>query len=109
MVVDPLLSNADNRASRDRGRWIPIRPGTDGALMMGMMRWMIENRRVNTTYLANPNLKAAEAAGEPSFTNASWLLVSEPGHPREGRFVRGSDLGMAIAPELRYKTTTPIS
>ena len=107
VVVDPLLSNADNRASRDRGRWIPIRPGTDGALMMGMMRWMIENRRVNTTYLANPNLKAAEAAGEPSFTNASWLLVSEPGHPREGRFVRGSDLGMAIAPKLRYKDDDP--
>ena len=37
-----------------------------------------------------------------------WLLVSEPGHLREGRFVRGSDLGMAIAPKLRHKNDDPI-
>ena len=107
VVVDPLLTNADNRAARDRGRWVPIRPGTDGALMMGMMRWMMENDRVNTAYLANPNLKVAEAAGEPSFSNASWLIVNQPGHPRLGRFVRGSDLGMEIAPDARYKDADP--
>ena len=87
---------------------IPIRPGTgDGALMMGMMRWMIENRRVTTTSPTRTS-RRPRAAGEPSF-NASWLLVSEPGHPREGCFVRGLDLGMAIAPGCATRTTTPIS
>lgn len=107
VVVDPVLTNADNRASGDRGRWIPIRPGTDGALVMAMMRWMMENGRVNTAYLSNPNLRVAEAAGEPSFTNATWLVISEPGHPRQGRFLRGSDLGLAIAQEDRYKDADP--
>lgn len=107
VVVDPVLTNADNRAAGERGRWVPIRPGADGALVMGMMRWMIDNGRVNTAYLAYPNLRAAEAAGEPSFTNASWLVVAEKGHPREGRFLRGSDIGMTVAEEDKYKEADP--
>ncbi|WP_407279360.1 molybdopterin dinucleotide binding domain-containing protein [Aromatoleum evansii] len=107
VVVDPVLTNADNRAAGERGRWVPIRPGTDGALVMGMMRWMFDNGRVNTAYLAYPNLAAAEAAGEPSFTNASWLVVTEKGHPREGRFLRGSDIGMTVTEEEKYKEADP--
>lgn len=107
VVIDPVLTNADNRAAGERGRWVPIRPGTDGALVMGMMRWMLENGRVNTAYLGYPNLKAAEAAGEPSFTNASWLVAAEKGHPREGRFLRGSDIGIAVAEEEKYKEADP--
>jgi len=107
VVVDPVLTNADNRAAGERGRWVPIRPGTDGALVMGMMRWMFEHDRVNTAYLALPNLTAAEAAGEPSFTNASWLVITDTGHPREGRFLRGSDIGIAVAEEARYTDADP--
>lgn len=107
VVVDPVLTNADNRAAGERGRWVPIRPGSDGALVMGMMRWMFDNGRVNDAYLANPNLAVAEAAGEPSFTNASWLVVTEKGHPREGRFLRGSDIGLAVAEADRYQDADP--
>ncbi|MDO9597096.1 MAG: molybdopterin dinucleotide binding domain-containing protein [Azoarcus sp.] len=106
VVVDPVLTNADNRAA-ERGRWVPIRPGTDGALVMGMMRWMFDNDRVNTAYLSYPNLTAAEAAGEPSFTTATWLVITEAGHPREGRYLRGSDIGMEIAEDERYKDADP--
>ncbi|PKO55582.1 MAG: tetrathionate reductase subunit TtrA, partial [Betaproteobacteria bacterium HGW-Betaproteobacteria-21] len=107
VVVDPVLTNADNLASAEHGRWVPIRPGTDGALVMGMMRWMFENNRVNTAYLSYPNQKAAEAGGEPSFTNASWLVIAQDGHPRKGRFLRGSDIGMAVADADRYKDADP--
>ena len=107
VVVDPVLTHADNRASADHGRWVPIKPGTDGALAMGMMRWMFEHDRVNLPYLGLPNLTAAEAAGEPSFTNATWLIVQEKGHPRDGRFLRGSDIGMTVAEEDRYKDADP--
>lgn len=107
VVVDPVLNNSDNRAAREHARWVPIKPGTDGALVMGMMRWMFENERVNLPYLALPNLKAAEAVGEPSFSNASWLVVTEKGHPREGRFLRGSDIGLAVAEADKYKDADP--
>ena len=107
VVVDPVLNNSNNLAAADRGRWVPIRPGTDGALVLGMMRWMFDNEKVNAAYLAWPNLKAAMAAGEPSFTNAGWLVIAEEGHPRQGRFVRGSDIGMEVAAEDKYKDADP--
>ena len=107
VVVDPVLNNSNNLAAADHGRWVPIRPGSDGALVMGMMRWMFDNDKVNAAYLAWPNLKAAQTAGEPSFTNAGWLVIAEEGHPRQGRFVRGSDIGMEVAAEDRYKDTDP--
>ena len=102
VVVDPVLTHAGNAAAGARARWIPIRPGTDGALAMGMMRWMFERRRVDERYLAQPSAKAAAAAGEASWSNASHLVVVEPGHPREGLMLRASDLGRALAPADRY-------
>ncbi|HYH23168.1 MAG TPA: molybdopterin dinucleotide binding domain-containing protein [Azospirillum sp.] len=93
VVVDPVLTNADNRAAGDRANWIPIRPGTDGALVMGIMRWMFENDRIDAKYLSQPNAKAAEAAGEAGWCNATHLVVTAKGHPREGRLLRASDLG----------------
>ena len=107
VVVDPVLNNSNNLAAADRGRWVPIRPGTDGALVMGIMRWMFDNNKVNADYLAWPNLKAAHAAGEPSFTNAGWLLIAQDGHPRQGRFLRGSDIGIEVASEEQYKDADP--
>jgi len=107
VVVDPVLTHADSRAAGDRTRWIPIRPGTDSALAMAMIRWMFENSRCDAHYLANPNAQIAAANGEPSFSNATHLVVVEPGHPREGRMLRGSDLGLAIADDQRYTDADP--
>ncbi|MBP2293317.1 molybdopterin dinucleotide binding domain-containing protein [Azospirillum rugosum] len=99
VVVDPVLTNADNRAVGERSNWIPIRPGTDGALVMGLMRWMFENGRIDTRYLSQPNGKAAEAAGEASWCNATHLVVVQKGHPREGRMLRASDMGWVTLDE----------
>ncbi len=94
VVVDPVLTHADNGPSGDRNRWIPIRPGTDGALAMGMMRWMFQNDRINAAYLANPTKTAADAAGEASHTNATHLVIADETHPRSGRFLHASDMGL---------------
>jgi tetrathionate reductase subunit A len=103
VVVDPVMTHADSRASGERGRWVPIRPGTDGAMAMAIIRWLFENERFDRAFLANPNPKVARAAGEPSFSNATHLVVVEPGHPREGRMLRASDIGAAIPEDQRYK------
>ncbi|WP_029010084.1 molybdopterin dinucleotide binding domain-containing protein [Azospirillum halopraeferens] len=99
VVVDPVLTNADNRATADRANWVPIRPGTDGALVMGMMRWMFENGRIDTRYLSQPNGAAAEAAGEAGWCNATHLVIVQKGHPREGRMLRASDMGWVTLDE----------
>ncbi|WP_208975021.1 molybdopterin dinucleotide binding domain-containing protein [Pseudovibrio exalbescens] len=97
VVIDPVLNNAQNGPSGDRSRWLPIIPGTDGALAMGMMRWMFENDRLNKTYLAQPSKAAATAAGEASWTNATHLVIVDENHPRMGKLLRGSDVGMKLA------------
>ena len=108
VVIDPVLTNADNRAVPTRSHWVPIRPNTDGALAMGIMRWMFDNDRINSDYLAHANLASAQAAGEPSFTNATWLVITQEGHPRKGHFLRGTDLGtVQLAEEDRYKEQDP--
>lgn len=97
VVVDPVLTHAQNGPSGERSRWVPIRPGSDGALAMAIIRWMFENDKINTPYLAQPTQAAAEAAGEASFTNATHLVIVAPAHPRFGRFLRGSDIGLPLA------------
>ncbi len=103
VVVDPVLTHADNRASGERGRWLPIRPGTDGALAMAIIRWLFENERIDSHFLSFPNAALARQNGEPSFSNASHLVIVEPKHPREQRMLRASDLGVAMIEEQRYK------
>src|SRR6056297_1781224 len=54
-VVDPRLSKTAEKAEK----WVPVKPGADGALAMGMARWIIENERYDRGYLANPSQSAA--------------------------------------------------
>ncbi|GAB3537865.1 tetrathionate reductase subunit A [Noviherbaspirillum agri] len=103
IVVDPVLTHASNQAVGDRGRWLPIRPGTDGAMAMAIIRWLFDNERIDSHFLSFPNAALAKQNGEPSFSNATHLVVVEPKHPREGRMLRASDLGVELPEDQRYK------
>jgi anaerobic selenocysteine-containing dehydrogenase len=87
-VLDPRFSKAASKA----WRWVPLKPGTDGAFAMGMIRWILENKRYNADYLSIANQAAATASGEPNYSNASWLVKITNGQP--GKFVRASELGL---------------
>ncbi|WP_417271917.1 molybdopterin dinucleotide binding domain-containing protein [Celeribacter halophilus] len=106
VVVDPVLNNAQNGPSGERARWVPIKPGTDGAMAMAMIRWMFENERFNATYLANPSKAAADATGETSWSNATHLVITDQDHPRYGHCLRGSDMGLTIEGEA-YSDADP--
>ena len=87
-VVDPRFSKAASKA----WKWIPIKPGEDAALGMGMMRWMFENDRINKRFLSAANKAAANAIGEASWTNGVWLVRIKDGKP--GKLVRALELGL---------------
>jgi anaerobic selenocysteine-containing dehydrogenase len=87
-VVDPRASKTAGKA----WKWVPIQPGGEGALALGMIRWVMENRRIDAPYLANANRAAAKADGEPSWCNAAWLVKIDKGQP--GAFLRASEIGM---------------
>jgi Anaerobic dehydrogenases, typically selenocysteine-containing len=58
-------------------KYIPIKPGGDGALAMGMLRWIVENKRYDENFLTNLNHSSANANGEPNFSNSSYLVVAD--------------------------------
>jgi tetrathionate reductase subunit A len=89
VVVDPRFSNTAAQADR----WVPIKPGTDAALALGMSRWMLENGKYDAKYLANANQAAAKAAGEPTWTDSTRLVVIDPDHADARRYLRADAIG----------------
>jgi anaerobic selenocysteine-containing dehydrogenase len=110
VVVDPRCS--PSAAAADE--WVPIRPRGDSALAMGMIRYILENRRYNETFLKTPNSTVAanrkgnDRRGQSIKTHcsASWLVVVEPGHPSFGRFLRGDEAGLG-GTSLDFVAATP--
>lgn len=96
VVVSPVLPTSSSLASGSGNRWLAIKPATDLALVMAMLRWMLENERFDAVMLSQPGPEAMKAAGEASWCNATHLLINDPNHPRYGTFLRGSDLGWPI-------------
>lgn len=90
-VVDPRFSKLASKA----WKWLPVRPGTDAALAMGMIRWILESERFDARFLSCANRAAALAAGETSWCNATWLV--EIGEDGPGKFLRAADHGLAQA------------
>ncbi|GAB4282765.1 MAG: molybdopterin-dependent oxidoreductase [Candidatus Promineifilaceae bacterium] len=87
VVVDPRLSKTAAHADR----WVPVVPGKDGALALGMIRWIIENKRYDKRYLENPNKEAATDDGEPTWSDASWLVRTD-----EMVFLKAADAGLDV-------------
>jgi len=87
-VIDPRFSKTAAKA----WKWIPALPGSEGVFALGMIRWIIENKRYDNQFLSNANKAAANEDKEPTWCNASWLVKIEKGTP--GAFLRGSDIGI---------------
>jgi anaerobic selenocysteine-containing dehydrogenase len=90
VVVNPRFTKSASKATR----YLPVKPGEDGAFFMAMIQWLIVNKKYDATYLACANKAAATAAGEPTWSNAPLLVViDKAGVP--GRFVRAGEIGLA--------------
>lgn len=105
VIVDVRMGNANLFADQ----WVVVKPGGDGALAMGMIREIIEHGTYNAAYLQVPSAQAAASAGEPNFSNATWLVIEEPGHPRHGQFLRGSDIGQSGSAASEAVVWDPVS
>ncbi len=91
VVVSPILPTSSSIASGSGNRWQSVLPGTDLALVMGMLRWMLENQAYNHEYLARPHPAVNDE--QASWCNATHLLINDSTHPGYGQFLRGKDLG----------------
>lgn len=89
-VVDPRLSKTASKANW----WLPIQPGTDAALALAMIGWILENERYDAAYLVNANKAAANADGETTWCDAAHLVKIEDGVPTT--LLRAADLGLTV-------------
>jgi tetrathionate reductase subunit A len=90
-VADPRFTKLASKADI----WLPLKPGSDAAVAMAIIRRLIESGRIDKTFLGNANKAAAVSNNESSWTNSSWLVEVKDGHP--GKFVRAADAGLATA------------
>ncbi|WP_243311242.1 molybdopterin dinucleotide binding domain-containing protein [Fundidesulfovibrio agrisoli] len=97
VVVDPVLTNSDNACCGAKTEWVPVRPGTDGALVMGMIRRILETRGYQAGHLACAGPLAAKNAGEAAWTNAAHLVVADPAAKDFGQFLRARELSPEAA------------
>lgn len=75
VTIDPQFS----KSAAGSDVWVPVRPGTDGALVLAMCNYIIENDLVDWDYFKNHSVAP--------------LLVKE-----DGTYLRLSDLGMDPVP-----------
>jgi tetrathionate reductase subunit A len=84
-VIDPRLSHTAAKA----WKWVPVKPGEDIALALGMMRWIIENNRYDRKYLENANKAAAQKDEEPTHCDATHLVRLDT-----RKFLATEDIGL---------------
>ena len=89
IVVDPFFTHTASKADQ----WVSIKPGTDLAMLMGMMRWIIDNNRYLSNYLPIPNESDANSAGYKNYTDAAFLVKTEDGKGEE--FLNASEAGLS--------------
>jgi anaerobic selenocysteine-containing dehydrogenase len=95
-VADPRFSKLASKA----WKYLPVNPGTDAALALAMIQWIIKDKRYNVSYLENANKAASKASGETTWTNAVWLVKIKDGKP--DAFLRAQEIG--LAPKETRKT-----
>lgn len=79
VVVNPVRSGYGALADE----WVPIRPGTDGAFILGMMHVLAKEGLFDADYLRR-------------YTNSAALVVRAPGTPQDGMFYRSPDGDMMV-------------
>ncbi|MEM8586888.1 MAG: molybdopterin oxidoreductase family protein [Pseudomonadota bacterium] len=58
--------------------WIGIRPGTDGLFVFALIHELLRSEKVDFEFLAR-------------YTNATWLVIDDPGAADDGLFARDGD------------------
>jgi anaerobic selenocysteine-containing dehydrogenase len=99
--ADPRFSKLASKS----WKWLPLKPGTDAALAMAMIRWVLEEKRYDAKFLVCANKAAAKAAGETSWCNGSWLVAVKDGKP--GKLVRAADVMVGGRPLAKAEKRTP--
>lgn len=91
VVVDPRYSNAAAKATHNGvGEWVPILPTAAAYFLLGMIRWIVDNKRYKKDYLSIPNESAAKKLGYRNWTDMTYLVSTKA--PK--RYLTGRQAGL---------------
>lgn len=76
ITIDPQFTTAAAHSDM----WVPIRPGTDGALMLAMFNYALENKLIDEDYLAHGSVAPLLIREDGSYVHMSDMGVE----PQEG-------------------------
>lgn len=102
-VSDPRLSKTATKA----WKWLPVAPGGDGPMAMGIIRRMLDTAGYDSKYLANANQAAADADSYPSYSSATNLVKIEGGRPT--KYLRASEVSDGLGGSLGDANTFVVS
>jgi anaerobic selenocysteine-containing dehydrogenase len=104
-VIDPRLSKIAGKA----WQWLPNKPGTEAAIALALIQWVIANERYDAKYLANANKAASTQAKEPTWCNAAWLVKIDPEKGKPTKFLHGSELKLVEKKEEKKDDKTIVT
>lgn len=93
VTVDPRFNNTGAQAAQ----WVPINPGTDAALAMGMLSWIIQHNAYDAGYLVNTHGAAAASDGETTWSDSTYLVghfIDDDGLAFQ-RYINAKEAGLA--------------
>ena len=110
VFVDPRLSNVAAKADR----WVPVKQGGDVGLLLGMIRYIVENSRYNAQFLRTCSGEAATAvygtdrAGKAitTYSSAGHLVITDAAHPHYKKFLRADEAGLAGGTSSEFVAVT---
>ncbi|SEA39402.1 Molydopterin dinucleotide binding domain-containing protein [Desulfuromusa kysingii] len=102
-VVDPVMVGGAVSSVGKSADWIPIIPTTDNSFVMAVAQWIIVNHRYNAPYMSSPTFEAAKKKGFNSYTNSSYLVITDSEHKNYRRLLRAEDLGLAAPKKKKGK------
>ena len=95
-VIDPTLANGCVTPTAQGINWIPIKPTTDAAFLLGLIRWIIENKKYNRAFLEYPNINAAWDNGYGSFSNTTHLVIVDETSTNIWKFLTPAEAGIEL-------------
>ncbi|MDO5050082.1 MAG: molybdopterin-dependent oxidoreductase, partial [Actinomycetaceae bacterium] len=94
VVIDPRMSKTAEKADV----WMPVKPGKDIELAFALGRWIVDHKRYDEQYLRAPSKAAAEAIGEPTWSDATHLVWVDDKDNKRPK-INAWAMGQAEAPE----------
>lgn len=76
--------------------WVGIRPGTDGLFVFALIYELLKAEQIDWDYLTR-------------YTNASWLVIQEPGAEDDGLFALDAESGRQQCYDKNSNTVVPVT